>query len=85
MQKSYNTSADVFVKIVPIPKKRKPKCPYSGRFTCSNRAINMVVLGNHSVVACDDFDHIRNAALVVAQAFVDEMLDLHGNVPEWKK
>lgn len=81
--RSYNSEANVFVRVAPL--KTQKKCPHSyAMFSCKERATQVATLGRHSSITCDDDDHQESARLEVAQMFVDDMIDVHGNVPEWK-
>jgi len=81
--KHYNARADVFVKLIPIHGEEEAICHqpvWTSRCTC--KATFKAILGDHSSITCDCPDHIESAISAVAQAFVEEMMDLYGNVPE---
>jgi hypothetical protein len=81
----YNTTASVYVKLVPIKSDGSLACSggnIGGR--CQGTVVYRAELGQHSQLACSDDGCIDCAELMVAQAFVDEMMDQHGNVPERK-
>lgn len=83
--KTYNSHASVYVKLVSFKNPKKTVCPHSvAMFGCKDLATHKAVLGSHISITCEDEDHIENAMLEVAQDFVDEMIDLYGNTPEWR-
>jgi len=80
-----NTTAYVYVKSVPVENSQGLACPYHTWVApCTAPVVMLVVLGRHSSLVCKDSEHQESARLTVAEAFVDEMMDLYGNVPERK-
>lgn len=80
-----NASVDVYVKSVPVENSQGLVCPHRTWVApCTAPVVMLVVLGRHSSSVCGYEEHQENARLLVAQAFVDEMVDLYGNVPKRK-
>lgn len=80
-----NVSVQMYVKAVAIEGDEKVACEHGTWVArCRSQATHWHTLGTHQSASCKSPGHVDEARLQVAEAFAEEMMDLHGNVPERK-